>query len=160
MENYDELQNRLKNALIQNTQKRVRNNVGVLFFTESKPTQFLLLKRVGGKHDGFWSMLSGAMDEGERPMDALKREVFEEIGLPQNSPLPEYKYVGTEPEIAEKVGGKDNQGKFHYYIGRVAEPFPIINLDRHENSHAKWFTIDTLPNPLYPNMMQKFNSLK
>lgn len=57
-----------------------RNIVGALIF--SNDGHVLLGKnRSGGAYDGFWTIPGGGIEEGETPVEAIKREVKEEVGL-------------------------------------------------------------------------------
>jgi len=40
----------------------------------------LILKRIP-ERNGYWQPISGGIEEGEKPIDAIKREVFEETGI-------------------------------------------------------------------------------
>jgi 8-oxo-dGTP diphosphatase len=49
--------------------------------------EILLLKRAGGELSGAWYLPGGAVDEGETPEEAARRELFEEAGLTPTGPL-------------------------------------------------------------------------
>ena len=49
--------------------------------------QILLLKRAGGELSGAWYLPGGAVDEGETPEEAARRELLEEAGLTPSGPL-------------------------------------------------------------------------
>lgn len=57
---------------------------GILFRKINGRTQYLLLKRIpetGGLEEGFWQPVTGGIEEGEKRIEALKREVSEETGI-------------------------------------------------------------------------------
>ena len=46
-----------------------------------KDNNILLIKKVGGPYDGKLDLPGGTIEFGERPEDALKRELMEEVGI-------------------------------------------------------------------------------
>jgi 8-oxo-dGTP pyrophosphatase MutT (NUDIX family) len=49
--------------------------------------KILILERATGVLIGFWTLPSGILDPGESPVDAARRELFEETGLRPAGPL-------------------------------------------------------------------------
>mgnify|MGYP001583455583 CR=1 len=130
----------IKNLLNETLTGRKRH-VGVLIKALDSG-RFLLLKRAGIPHKGTFSLLSGGMEPNEEPLEALKREVSEEIGIDPN--IIKYNYINKETS---------DKAEFFYYVGTVKNEF-IPKLD-FENISYIWQGKDNLPTPLYPNLDKK-----
>jgi 8-oxo-dGTP diphosphatase len=50
---------------------------GIIF----KDNKILIAQRKGGKHDGLWEFPGGKIEENETPIEALKRELIEELDI-------------------------------------------------------------------------------
>ena len=124
------------------------NIVGCLFISEES-NKFLLLRRAKFSNDkfgGYWSLLTGHMDEGELPYQTVDRECYEEIGIKRYS-LNYYK---------EKIYGYDDK-LFHMYYTIVPKEFePKLN---EENIDYRWCDLKTSPSPLYPGTEEKIKSI-
>ena len=57
-----------------------RENVQVFLFTRNPKFMILILKRIP-EREGHWQPVSGGIKEGEKPVDTLRREVYEETGI-------------------------------------------------------------------------------
>lgn len=54
----------------------------VLYNRFGRETRVLLVKKLDmRKYASHWRLLKGGIEEGEQEIDALKREIFEEVGL-------------------------------------------------------------------------------
>jgi 8-oxo-dGTP pyrophosphatase MutT (NUDIX family) len=123
-----------------------RKAAGVLIVARTTGNCFLMKRADLGKYPMTWAMLSGEIDNGERPLDGLKREVGEEISIDPN--IIEYHYAYTE---------KSNDLDFYYFIGFTDTEFePTLN---YENLAWGWFDKNDLPTPLYPRMGKKIFNL-
>ena len=88
--------------------------------------------------------MSGGVDVGEAPIEALKREMYEELFVRANDIL--FKFVGVE-HIPEK------NMDFYYYEGFCQNEFkPILD---HENLNWSWANPNHLPSPLYKGLKEK-----
>lgn len=123
-----------------------RKASGVLIIARDTGNVFLMQRGNGGKHPLTWAMLSGEIEVGEVPLEGLKREVGEEIGI--NPEIIEYHYVHTE---------KTSELDFYYFLGFTDNEFEAkLNF---ENVDWGWFEKSSLPKPLYPRMEQKILNL-
>jgi dihydroneopterin triphosphate diphosphatase len=57
-----------------------RINVQVLVFTKTPIFRILILQRVP-ERNSYWQPISGGIERGEKPIDTVKRELFEETGI-------------------------------------------------------------------------------
>jgi len=117
------------------------NVVGCLFICK-KNNNFLLLRRSNKDpkdyYRGYWSLLTGHMDEDELPYQSMDRETSEEIGIEKN----------TFNFIKYKVYKTYKNNNFHFYYCLVPEEFtPNLN---EENMDYMWCNFYELPKPLYP----------
>lgn len=96
-----------------------------------------------------WALMSGGMDEGEKPIDTLIREISEELSIDAKG-LVKFEYDRTE-HIPEK------NRVFHYYKGFTMSEF-IPKLD-HENLNYGWFSKNEIPTPLYKGLAEKINRI-
>lgn len=55
--------------------------VGVVGIILNQDNQALLVKRRGKSHEGMWALPAGTMQPGETAVEALEREMKEELGI-------------------------------------------------------------------------------
>ena len=97
----------------------------------------LLARRANDPGKGKWDLLGGFMDEGERPVETLRRELREEIGV--DARLGEF--VGGFPDRYGEEGGATIN---FYWTARIEdEPSPATD----ELEEVRWFEADALPAP-------------
>ena len=133
------IKKRLTEELMGTTPKKIV--AGVLIKCIETDRVFLLFRN---DKTPIWSLMSGGVDEGEEPIEALKREMFEELFVrPGNI---KFKQIRIE-QIP------DRNMEFHYFTGLTNSEFiPILD---HENLNYGWFSKDKLPTPLYRGLDQK-----
>lgn len=78
-----------------------------------------------------WSLVGGGVDKGETPLEAVKREVFEEVGLKP-----------TNIKFIKELKTNDI-GTIVYYIGDLVSD--EVELD-YENSHYKFINKEEIDN--------------
>lgn len=107
----------------------MNKNAGVIVCCGNK---VLLAKRItflkGNlvEYPGYWSVFTGAIEEGESEEDAAERELFEETELTIENPL-------------VKVGSIDGLVLFGTEYDDLV--YPTLNF---EHTECGWFDIDTL----------------
>ena len=119
--------------------KTTKKASGVILIC-NQTNKFLLVKRGDmGSNPGRWSMVSGAMDPGEKPLETTIRELWEETGIRSNKIS--YNFFEKQEDM-----GID----FYFFLGFCDEEFECTLND--ENTDWGWFDMDTLPKPLFPTL--------
>lgn len=108
---------------------RFRPNVALLLLDQKN--RLLICERL--KVKSAWQFPQGGMDEGETPLEALHREVEEEIGLPKGSyeileSREGYRYFYPQGVKKTKKGNYDGQTQT-YFLCRLKEGAPPVNVD-------------------------------
>jgi 8-oxo-dGTP pyrophosphatase MutT (NUDIX family) len=84
-----------------------------------------------------WDLPGGGVRRGERPEEAARREVFEEVGIPLTKLRPVGRYTGTEYYDKDTV--------VSYYAPADS---PALRPRRAEVYEEGWFEWGSLPEPL------------
>lgn len=94
---------------------------------------FLLArKRQGFSNGGLWEFPGGKVESGERPSDALERELIEELGLfLSETPLPLLEYYWTNPKTIIH---------FHFFIVRLSTFIP----ESKDHDDFRWISADEI----------------
>lgn len=116
------------------TKKRYRPNVAAVILSSKYPStcEFFVAHRTDMRN--VWQFPQGGIDEGENPVDALKREIYEEIGCRDIEILGEY------PEwVSYDFPDKTRTKKLYNYDGQTQKYFLVrlkngakIDLDAYE----------------------------
>jgi len=121
---------------------------GFIVYASSKPTagalcvdngRVLLARRAHPPFEGFWDIPGGFLDEGEDPLDGLRRELREETGLE----VEPQRFLGI---WMDRYGGDSTaEATLNLYwtarvVGGDAAPADDV-------SELRWFNRDELPAP-------------
>lgn len=117
--------------------------VGALIYSLATK-RYLFLLRNGKKHGGRWGIVGGKIDGDETPINALRREIFEEIGV--------IEYTKIIP--LEHFTSDNNTFEFDTYIIPVTTEF-VPELNNEHRGYA-WTQIDDHPTPLHPGVWRSF----
>ena len=115
-------------------QKTIKGITAVVYDKMDKP-YFLILKRVKGWEG--WEFPKGRLKEGESELDAVKREVFEETGLPR------FKIVKKLENIKKEFIDKENNLHIHsIYLIEASMNIPINIHDNQDTEHSTYLWTD------------------
>lgn len=107
--------------------------------------RYLFLLRNQKKHAGSWGLVGGGVNINETPIEALQREIIEEIG-----PITFEKIIPLE-----KFTSENNNFEYHTYVIPVEKEFvPELN---NEHKGYAWTCINDHPKPLHPGVWRTFN---
>lgn len=120
-----------------------KEGAGALFYCTDSGNFLYMLR----SDDDTWCGLGGMRDNMEPLETTVRREAFEEAGLPMEA---EYKLIPVTTVY------HPNGFKFTNYLALIDEEFlPMIN-DEHRS--FQWTDWRNSPQPLHPKMMEAFNS--
>jgi 8-oxo-dGTP pyrophosphatase MutT (NUDIX family) len=122
------------------------NHIGCGALIYSRVTKrYLFLLRNQKRHAGSWGLVGGGVEVNESPVEALRREIVEEIGsivLEKIIPL-------------EKFTADNTNFEYHTYLLVVENEFvPELN-DEHRG--YAWTAISDHPKPLHPGVWRTFS---
>ncbi len=99
----------------------------------SRPGEVLLVRHAVSPGGG-WAVVAGFVEAGETLEDAVRREVWEEIGLE----LDDLRYFGSQPWAVTGPGGLLVGFLARWRAGEIA-------VDGTELAEGRWFPVDALP---------------
>ena len=119
---------------------------GALFYAKNTK-RFMLVQRANKKHYGQWGIVGGKAEGKELPVEALKREIKEEVGI---TPLIK-KFIPLE--MFQSI---DQKFFFNTYVCVVGQEFvPTLN---GEHSGYCWVKMNAWPKPLHQGLLKTVRS--
>ena len=124
----------------------LKQSVGAVFFSSSTK-RFLFLLRKDSSFNGTWAFAGGKVEKEENFIDALHREIQEEVGETPSI----RKLIPIDQFTNSKKGFE-----YHTYVAVVEEEFiPKLNC---EHQGYAWTNIQGWPKPLHPGVFSTFKT--
>jgi ADP-ribose pyrophosphatase YjhB (NUDIX family) len=99
----------------------------------------LLARRAHEPDAGLWDLLGGFLDEGEHPLDGLRRELVEETGLDAVAREFRGAYIDTYGEGPQVTSVLNLVWEAQLAVGAPSPADDVAEL--------RWFPLDALPPP-------------
>lgn len=123
--------------------------VTALAFVE-RGGRYLVLKRAQEPYRGLWDLPGGFIEAGETPVEAVKREIYEETGLSVDAPT----ILGA---YSSRYG---ERGKWTVDVAFFCQA-PVGDLQlSDESSGAAWVTLEEMPTLAFAGERSAFEELK
>lgn len=119
--------------------------VGALIYAKST-NRYLFLLRNKQRQQNYWGIAGGRIDAGETVIQALTREIQEEIGADYSGK----KFIPLETFTS------DNE-KFVYYTFLVTVNEEFVPTLNSEHRGYCWVELKDHPKPLHPGLWRSFN---
>ena len=140
---------------------RYRQGVGVMLFNTSK--QIFVGKRIDNK--SAWQMPQGGIDQNEKAVDAVRRELQEETGIISIKIIKQSDKTYTY-DLPDNLIGKIWKGKFKgqkqtWFLAEFTGEDSEIKLDQKNPEFKKWKWVDLkeLPNLIVPFKKKLYQDL-
>ncbi len=115
---------------------------GALFYAKNTK-RFMLVQRANKKHHGQWGIVGGKVEGKELPIEALNREIKEEVG---NTPAIK-KFIPLE-----MFQSTDQKFFFNTYVCVIDTEFvPTLN---GEHSGYCWVKLNAWPKPVHQGLLK------
>lgn len=117
---------------------------GALIYCSSTH-RYLFLLRSGGRYPNTWGLVGGKVEPGEEVLEALHREIREEMGG---------EIKGAKVIPIEQYTSNKNTFMYHTFLIKVEEEF-VPDLNQEHKGYC-WVKLDDHPKPLHPGVWRTF----
>ena len=119
---------------------------GALLLSNSTKRMLFLL-RDNDTHSNTWGLVGGKVEDNETVMQALNREIFEEVG----------RQVAINKTIPlELFRSDDGNFEYHTFVCLIDEEFIPTLSDEHKG--YCWCDVDSFPKPLHPGLFSSLSN--
>lgn len=141
--------------------KPYRKNVGIVVF--NRAGRVIAGERI--RYPNTFQFPQGGIDDGEDPLAAARRELYEEIGLEiQDEPvgeIPDWLYYQFPPDIPARLNefrGQQQKWFFFFWDGAVED----LKLDLHERefSSVRWLSLEEVTENIVPFKQEVYARIK
>lgn len=118
---------------------------GALIYAKNTNRVLFLLRDTS--HNNTWGLVGGKCETDESILEALTREINEEIN---------YEINDSKIIPLELFKSQDGKFEYHTFVCVIEEEFiPRLN---HEHKGYCWCTIDSFPKPLHPGLWSSWSN--
>lgn len=119
--------------------------VGALIYARTTK-RYLFLLRNHNKHPDSWGIVGGKLEPSETVIQALVREIQEEIGVDFTN----QKFIPLETFTSD-----NDRFAYYTFVTTVENEFvPVLN---HEHRGYCWVPLNDHPKPLHPGLWRSFS---
>ena len=129
----------------------IKESAAILLYNKNK--EILMMQRtLDAKHNpGCWSFFGGGFKKGETPLQAVKREAKEELGIKLSKPRLLLTTEYDNPAFTDKM---------HIFVQEFPKDMNEAKLDQKEGCARVWCSIsDALKLNLSPNVRSAFEEI-
>lgn len=124
------------------TERKHRLNAGICLVNRDGKIFTALRKGFDPKSDA-WQMPQGGIDDGENPLVAAKRELFEETGIPDSDlqflqEYPDWLTYDFPPEVADKLNSLGQKQKWFCFRYLGDGNIDLTRAQDHEFDAYEW----------------------